>query len=70
MLGARLLVAMGKNHELWVIAAVCLIVNVAGNLIFMQWFGVAGIALATSISYIASLAMTFFVVHTVLRAAR
>ena len=67
ILGARLLVAMAKNHHLWVISAICLVLNVAGNLLFMRWLGVSGIALATSIASIASMWMVFAVLHGVLR---
>jgi putative peptidoglycan lipid II flippase len=67
MLGARLLVAMERNHHLTIISLIALLLNVAGNLILMRWMGVAGIALATSLGYVASLAMIFAVAHWSLR---
>jgi putative peptidoglycan lipid II flippase len=70
ILGARLLVAMTKNHHLWVISAICLVLNVAGNLLLMRWLGVSGIALATSIASVASMSMVFAVIHVILRGAQ
>jgi putative peptidoglycan lipid II flippase len=70
ILGARLLVAMAKNHHLWVISALCLLLNVLGNLLLMRWLGVSGIALATSVASIASMSMVFAAIHIVLHGAR
>jgi putative peptidoglycan lipid II flippase len=70
IMGARLLVAMAKNHQLWVISALCLAVNVTGNLLLMRWLGASGIALATSIASIASMSMVFAVIHILLRDAQ
>jgi putative peptidoglycan lipid II flippase len=57
ILGVRVLVAMSKNHLLTIMALVNLVVNVIGNLVFMRWFGVSGIALSTSVVYIVSMSM-------------
>jgi len=67
MLGVRLLVAMSKNHLLTMMAVVNLAVCVIGNLVFMRWLGVAGIALATSLMYVGSTAMIWFFVLRNLR---
>ncbi|MFQ5729281.1 MAG: murein biosynthesis integral membrane protein MurJ, partial [Waddliaceae bacterium] len=59
ILGVRLLSAIGKNQILMVIGAINLIVNVIGNYIFMQYWGLAGIALSTSIVYALSMFLVF-----------
>jgi putative peptidoglycan lipid II flippase len=43
-------------------AIVNLTVNVVGNLVFMRWFGVSGIALSTSVVYMVSMSMILFLV--------
>lgn len=57
ILGVRLISAMTKNDILMKIAAVSLIINIAGNYLFMQHFGVAGIALSTAMVYFISTIM-------------
>lgn len=57
ILGVRALVAMSKNHLLTMMSVVNLIANVVGNLIFMRWLGVSGIALSTSVVYMISMSM-------------
>jgi putative peptidoglycan lipid II flippase len=52
MLGARLLSALGGNHIVLGIGALNLAMNVGGNLLFMHWFGVKGIAMSTSLMYL------------------
>ena len=54
ILGVRLLSAMGKNRVVTAIAAFNVVSNIVGNAILMRWFGVAGIALSTSIVYLLS----------------
>jgi putative peptidoglycan lipid II flippase len=44
-------------------AAINLIVNVAGNLVLMRWLGVKGIALSTSVVYMVSMTMILWLVH-------
>jgi putative peptidoglycan lipid II flippase len=62
ILGVRMLVALSKNHLLTIMAVVNLIVNVVGNLVFMRWFGVSGIALSTSVVYMVSMSMILILV--------
>jgi putative peptidoglycan lipid II flippase len=52
MLGARVLSALDSNVAVLRIAAVNVVLNVVGNFVLMQWFGVAGIAMATSLMYV------------------
>lgn len=47
---ARLVSSMRENRKLLLGAAVSLGVNIVLNYVLMQWFGVAGIALATSVA--------------------
>jgi putative peptidoglycan lipid II flippase len=54
MLVVRLISAMRKNQILIVGSAFNLIINIGLNYLFMQWLGVAGIALSTSFVYIFS----------------
>jgi putative peptidoglycan lipid II flippase len=63
LLGVRLLVAMSRNHLLTFMSVVNLVVNVVGNLIFMRWFGAAGIALSTSVVYVVSMTMILVLVN-------
>ncbi|MEX0678032.1 MAG: lipid II flippase MurJ [Pirellulales bacterium] len=57
MLGARVLSALDGNQTVLRIGALNLLVNVTGNFVLMQWFGVNGIAMSTSLVYmIAALA--------------
>jgi len=69
ILGGRLLIAMSKMYLLTIMAVVNLAVVVVGNLVLMQWLGVGGIALATSIMYAVSAAMIWVLVHRSLRDA-
>lgn len=62
ILGVRALIAMSKNHLLTIMAVVNLVVNVIGNLIFMRWLGVSGIALSTSLVYMISMSMIWWLV--------
>jgi len=63
LIGARLLSALGRNRVLMAIAGVNLFVNAAGNLVLMRVFGLAGIALATSVTYLISFAAITAVVQ-------
>lgn len=62
----RLLNALSKNYLVMIICVVNLIVNVVGNLIFMRWFGVSGIALSTSIVYMVSMVLILAFVYRTL----
>lgn len=55
ILGVRALMAMSKSHFLTGVSVVNLAVGVTGNLIFMRWFGVTGIALSNSVVYMISM---------------
>lgn len=63
VVGVRLLVAMSRNHLVTIMSVVNLLVNVVGNLVFMRWFGVSGIALSTSLVYVVSMSMILWLVH-------
>jgi putative peptidoglycan lipid II flippase len=65
ILAVRVLVAMSKNHLLTLMSVINLVVNVIGNILFMRWFGVSGIALSTSLVYVVSMIMILiFVART------
>lgn len=64
MLVVRLISAMRQNQILIIGSAGNLAINIAGNYLFMQWLGVAGIALSTSLVYVFSF---FFLLFFVLR---
>lgn len=59
ILGVRLISALAKNGILIRIAFINLILNIMGNYLFMQYLGVAGIALSTTMVYILSTGMIF-----------
>ncbi len=64
MLAVRLNSAMRNNQIMMWGSAGNLIVNISLNYLFMQWFGVVGIALSTSCVYIFSFVfLTFFLVR-------
>jgi putative peptidoglycan lipid II flippase len=64
MLAVRLNSAMRNNQIMMWGSAGNLIVNIGLNYLFMQWFGVVGIALSTSCVYIFSFVfLTFFLVR-------
>jgi putative peptidoglycan lipid II flippase len=51
VVASRLIAAAQRNHILMYVSAISLILNIIGNFTFMQWYGVAGIALSTSLMY-------------------
>jgi len=59
ILGVRLLSALRKNHILVMISGVNLVTNAVGNYLFMQYWGVAGIGLSTSMVYVISVGLIF-----------
>lgn len=59
ILGVRLISALKKNNILMNIALINLIINIMGNYLLVQHFGVAGIALSTAVVYILSTGMIF-----------
>ncbi len=58
-LGARVVMALGTNRLVPVVALCGLVLNVAVNLLFMRWFGVKGIALATALVNVFSAGMFY-----------
>lgn len=63
VVAVRTLIAMGGHTTVLKITLVSLTVNFFGNLAFMQWFGVAGIALSTSLMYVGSSTMIVIAVY-------
>ena len=63
MLGVRLLLATSKTYLLTAMSVVNLAVNVVGNVVFMRWLGVSGIALSSSLVYVISMSMIWYFVH-------
>lgn len=58
MLGARVLSALDGNRIVLRIGALAFVANLVGNYVLMQWFGVDGIAMSTSLAYVAATAAT------------
>jgi putative peptidoglycan lipid II flippase len=67
MVGARVLSALDGNQIVLRIGALCLALNVAGDYLLMQWFGVDGIAMATSLVYLVAAGVTFAAIRVKLR---
>ncbi|MFQ5587973.1 MAG: murein biosynthesis integral membrane protein MurJ [Nitrospiria bacterium] len=63
----RVLSALAKNQILMVIGGVNLIVNIAGNYVCIQYWGVAGIGLSTSFVYLLSTVLSFLALNHQLR---
>ena len=63
MLGFRVLAAMDCNQIALRIGAMNLVLNVCGNYLFMQWLGVNGIALSTSLVYATAMVVTLAAIH-------
>lgn len=57
MVGVRLLSAMRSNRTVMTIFIASFVLNVIGNVLFMRWWGLPGIALSTSVVYLASMLM-------------
>jgi putative peptidoglycan lipid II flippase len=62
--GARFISAAGRNHLLARITVVNFVLNIALNLLFMRWFHVSGIALATAVMYAVSAALILLAVRS------
>jgi putative peptidoglycan lipid II flippase len=69
ILYVRLISALQANRLLTIGSAVNLVVNILLNVIFMRWFGVAGIALSTAGVYAVSCAFLAVSAHRRLAAA-
>lgn len=67
ILGVRLLSALSKNQVLMAIGGINLLVNIAGNYFFMQYWGVAGISLSTSMVYLISMILIYIVLNRKLK---
>jgi putative peptidoglycan lipid II flippase len=70
ILVVRLLSALRMNAVLLKVSAVNFVVNIVLNLVFMQWFGVAGIALATAFVYLGSFLLCWYAVRRKLAVLR
>ncbi len=70
MLGLRALSALEGNAAVLRIAVLNVAVNVVGNLLLMRWFGVEGIAMATSLMYVVATAATLLAIRAKLTALR
>jgi putative peptidoglycan lipid II flippase len=63
LLGARVLSALDGNAVVLRIAAINLVMNVIGNYVLMRWFGVAGIAMSTSLMYVVAMLVTLWAIR-------
>jgi len=70
VLVVRAISALSANHFLLWGNVLNLVVNVAFNLLFMRFLGVAGIALSTSVMYLVSFAFLYFCYSRLLRSLR
>jgi len=62
MVGVRLLSAMQSNRAVMIIFMASFVVNVIGNLVFMRWWGLPGIALSTSVVYLLSMLLVLIAI--------
>jgi len=60
LLMARIISSLKKNYLLMWGACISLLLNIIFNFVFMQWIGIAGIALSTAIVYFSSFAFLSF----------
>jgi putative peptidoglycan lipid II flippase len=65
LLLVRMISAMRENRIVMGIALVCAVVNIIANYILMQFYGVIGISLSTSLVYFFSFFMLFFAVSNI-----
>ncbi len=70
MLGTRVLSALDANAAVLRVSAVNIVVNVAGNYLLMRAFGVAGIAMATSLMYVIATVTTLLAIRARVRELR
>jgi putative peptidoglycan lipid II flippase len=63
ILGARVLSALDGNAVVLRIAAINLAMNVLGNYVLMRWYGVAGIAMSTSLMYVVAMLATLWAIR-------
>lgn len=69
IIGSRVLSALDCNHVVLRIGGLGLALNVAGNYLLMHRYGVNGIAIATSVSYLVTMLVTLTAVRTRIREA-
>jgi len=62
MIGVRLLSASSANRTLMWLSIGNFITNIVGNYLFMQFWGVAGIALSTSLVYAIAATVAYYCV--------
>lgn len=67
ILAVRLLSSLQANHTLMWSSAISLVLTIVLNYLFIQPLGVAGIALATSLMYVASMCFLYCMVFRILR---
>ena len=67
IIGTRLMNALKLNQVLMALAAISLLLNVVLNYIFMQFWGLRGIALATSLVYASNVMLLVIILLAVLR---
>ncbi len=60
ILNVRMLMALGGSRTIGRIAAANLAVNVVANLVLLQLFGIAGIALSTSLVYLVCSGLVYY----------
>ncbi len=65
LVGVRFIYATKKIHLIMKIGIVNLFTNILGNLIFMKWIGLEGIALSTVIVYLVSGILIFYFVSRI-----
>jgi putative peptidoglycan lipid II flippase len=66
-MGVRMISALKRNALLTTIAAVNMVLNIVLNYVLMKYAGVAGIALSTSLVYLASCIMVFGSISVTMR---
>jgi putative peptidoglycan lipid II flippase len=66
-IGVRTLSALRRNQVAAIISVFIVVVNLIADLAFLRLFGVPGIALATSLTYVGSCAAIFVAVNRILR---
>ncbi len=60
VIGMRLLSALHKNHIILILSLVGFILKISLNLLFIQWFGLTGIPLATMGMYLISISLIYY----------
>jgi putative peptidoglycan lipid II flippase len=67
IIGVRLVSALGKNRLLLIFTLITGVLNAVANYLFMQKWGVAGIALSTSLVFLTSFIMVWFTTRELLK---